>query len=160
MPAALGGLQQHRDGEGRVVEVPAKFLAFRCEVNIDRRQGVVVGVHLVDAQHSAQKRPERRIVVDRPEGRVGGDLVVGDEALAAHDLSVVCVIVAELGLWWRDVHVVGRVGVEGITLTMLGLSNNRSDRLWGEEGGQHKGSMSIELLGALCDVARIIDPVS
>ena len=60
----LGCLQQHRDGKGRVVEVPAEFHTFGREVHVDRRHVIGIGINIVNSEHATEERTERRVVVN------------------------------------------------------------------------------------------------
>ena len=65
--AGLRGLKEQCHGERRVVEVPAELSAMRREVDIDRREWVVVGMDRLDAEHGAEESPQLGIGVDRAQ---------------------------------------------------------------------------------------------
>ncbi|MNC53213.1 hypothetical protein D3C75_1026050 [compost metagenome] len=56
-------LDQQRDGERRVVEMPTQFLPAMGIVQIDRRQAIGVGIQTLFFQHRAEKIAERLRVI-------------------------------------------------------------------------------------------------
>ena len=151
-----GGLQQHRDCERGVVEVPPQLVALGGEVEVDGRQVVVVGVDGLDAQDRAQERTERPVLVDVTEGRVGGDLVIGQQPLAAGHLAVEGMRSRKPGIRLRQVHVVGRRRVVRLVLPVCGRSDDLSDGLRREEAIEHQHAGRGKLLTAPGPVARIL----
>ncbi len=79
-PARLRLLDQQRDGERRVIKMPAQLLAGVRVVQIDRRQAVGIGEQLLLIQYTAEKRFKGGRIVQGAQGRVGGDLFIGNTA--------------------------------------------------------------------------------
>ena len=68
--------------------MPAEFSALGRVVDVDRREVIGVRVDLVDVEDGAQKCPKGIVAVDIAQGRVGRDLIVGDQTLGTDDLAV------------------------------------------------------------------------
>ena len=78
--ARFGALDEQRDGKGGVVEVPAELLSVAGVVEIEGGQGVGVFVQFLLARTAQRKERKIGRIVERAQGRIGGDLVGGDAA--------------------------------------------------------------------------------
>ena len=99
------------EGLYRLVAVENLADPFECHV-----ADVGIGVDIVNTEHAAEERTERRVVVDVTQRRVSGDFVIGDQTLTALYLPVERMGSIERRVRWRQVHVVRFVGIEGVAL--------------------------------------------
>ncbi len=113
--------------------MPTQFTSLWGEMNIDRREIVVVRKYVADVEKRTKKVLKGAVFIHVPQRRLSGNLVIGDQTFTAQYLPIERMILGHIWTWFCEVHVVGGVSKERVCFSLGRLIDNAGDELTGEE---------------------------
>ena len=146
-----GRLEHQRHDEVGVVDVPAEFVAFAVEHDVERADRVGLAVDRLDPECGPDEAREQVRLVHRAQRRIARDLVVGEKRLGGAHLDAQRVVGDEVGFAAGELEVVRRLGAEGERLQALHAAHGGGDDVRAQEPLKLARAEAAELLPTAAD---------